>query len=227
MAEAVQMNVIARMHSDFDTKFGVPRQSDLVPDLKSTIVFEKEYRDENMLRGLEQFSHLWLIWLFSENPAGEWSPTVRPPRLGGNVRVGVFATRSPYRPNPVGLSCVRLGGVRRDPKHGWVIDVYGADLVNGTPIIDIKPYIPYADIRSDASGGFTDSVRFHTLQVILPDDLRAKAPADKVSALIGVLQQDPRPSYQDDPDRVYGVSFAGMNVRFKVAGDVLTVTEIQ
>ena len=227
MAEAVQMNVIARMHSDFDTKFGVPRQSDLVPDLKSTIVFEKEYRDENMLRGLEEFSHLWLIWLFSENPAGEWSPTVRPPRLGGNVRVGVFATRSPYRPNPVGLSCVRLSGVRRDPKHGWVIDVYGADLVNGTPIIDIKPYIPYTDIRSDASGGFTDSVRFHMLQVVLSDDLRAKAPADKVSALIGVLQQDPRPSYQDDPDRVYGVSFAGMNVRFKVAGDVLTVTEIQ
>ena len=227
MAEAVQMNVIARMHSDFDTKFGVPRQSDLVPDLKSTIVFEKEYRDENMLRGLEQFSHLWLIWLFSENPAGEWSPTVRPPRLGGNVRVGVLATRSPYRPNPVGLSCVRLGGVRRDSKYGWVIDVYGADLVNGTPIIDIKPYIPYTDIRSDASGGFTDSVRFHTLQVVLPDDLRAKVPADKVSALIGVLQQDPRPSYQNDPDRVYGVSFAGMNVRFRVSEDVLTVVQIE
>lgn len=227
MMEMIQMHVIARMHSDFDTKFGVPRQSDLVPDLKSTIVFEREYRDENMLRGLEQFSHLWLIWLFSENPAGEWKPTVRPPRLGGNARVGVLATRSPFRPNPVGLSCVRLGGVRRDPKQGWVIDVYGADLVNGTPIIDIKPYIPYTDIRSDASGGFTDAVRFHTLNVVISDDLRKRVPKDKQSALIGVLQQDPRPSYQDDPDRVYGISFAGMNVRFRVAGDVLTVIEIQ
>lgn len=227
MADAVSMNVIARMRSDFDTKFGVPRQSDLVPDLKSTIVFEREYRDENMLRGLEQFTHLWLIWLFSENPAGEWSPTVRPPRLGGNARVGVFATRSPFRPNPVGLSCVRFGGVRRDPKDGWVIDVYGADLVNGTPILDIKPYIPYTDIRADAAGGFSDAGRAHVLDVVIDESLRGRIPAEKVSPLIGVLRQDPRPSYQNDPDRVYGVAFAGMNVRFRVAGDVLTVVGIE
>ena len=223
---------IAHIETDFSEKFGIPRQSGLVEELRARIVFEPEFRSPDAVRGLDGYDYIWLVWQFSTVvQAGQdgtnWRPTVRPPRLGGNARVGVFATRSPYRPNPVGLSCVRLGGVRRDPKHGWVIDVYGADLVNGTPIIDIKPYIPYTDIRSDASGGFTDSVRFHTLQVVLPDDLRAKVPADKVSALIGVLQQDPRPSYQDDPDRVYGVSFAGMNVRFRVVGDVLTVIEIE
>ncbi len=226
MTDMVSMHVIARMRSDFDTKFGVPRQSDLVPDLKSTIVFEKDYRDGNMLRGLDQFTHLWVIWLFSENPAGEWSPTVRPPRLGGNARLGVFATRSPFRPNPVGLSCVRIGGVRRDPKDGWVIDVYGADLVNGTPIIDIKPYIPYTDIRFNAVGGFSDAGREHVLDVALSDDLRARIPADKVNPLIGILRQDPRPSYQDDPDRIYGVAFAGMDVRFTVSENVLKVVEI-
>ena len=218
------MQVIARIRSEFPTKFGIPRQSGLVPELKSRIVFEPEYRDENALRGIEQFTHLWLIWNFSESKG--WSPTVRPPRLGGNTRLGVFATRSPFRPNPIGLSVVRLEGVERDPKLGPVLVVSGADLLDGTPILDIKPYIPYADAHPEASGGFTEQTVSHHLDVDFPDQLLQRVPPDKRAALTGVLAQDPRPSYQDDPSRIYGFPFAGMEVRFRVEGEQLTVVDI-
>ena len=224
MAEELSFNIIARIHSDFPTKFGIPRQSALVPELKSRIVFEPEYRDENALRGIEQFTHLWLIWNFSESKG--WSPTVRPPRLGGNTRLGVFATRSPFRPNPIGLSVVRLEGVERDPKLGPVLVVSGADLLDGTPILDVKPYIPYADSHPEASGGFTEQTVSHHLDVDFPDQLFQRVPPDKRAALTGVLAQDPRPSYQDDPTRIYGFPFAGMEVRFRVEGEQLTVVDI-
>ena len=224
MAEELTLHIIARIHSDFPTKFGIPRQSALVPELKSRIVFEPEYRDENALRGIEQFTHLWLIWNFSESKG--WSPTVRPPRLGGNTRLGVFATRSPFRPNPIGLSVVRLEGVERDPKLGPVLVVSGADLLDGTPILDIKPYIPYADAHPEASGGFTEQTVSHHLDVDFPDQLLQRVPPDKRAALTGVLAQDPRPSYQDDPARIYGFPFAGMEVRFRVEGEQLTVVDI-
>ena len=224
MAEELSLHIIARIHSDFPTKFGIPRQSALVPELKSRIVFEPEYRDENALRGIEQFTHLWLIWNFSESKG--WSPTVRPPRLGGNTRLGVFATRSPFRPNPIGLSVVRLEGVERDPKLGPVLVVSGADLLDGTPILDIKPYIPYADSHPDASGGFTEQTVSHHLDVDFPEELLQRVPPDKRAALTGVLAQDPRPSYQDDPSRIYGFPFAGMEVRFRVEGEQLTVVDI-
>ena len=224
MAEELRFNIIARIHSDFPTKFGIPRQSALVPELKSRIVFEPEYRDENALRGIEQFTHLWLIWNFSESKG--WSPTVRPPRLGGNTRLGVFATRSPFRPNPIGLSVVRLEGVERDPKLGPVLVVSGADLLDGTPILDVKPYIPYADSHPEASGGFTEQTVSHHLDVDFPDQLLQRVPPDKRAALTGVLAQDPRPSYQDDPARIYGFPFAGMEVRFRVEGEQLTVVDI-
>ena len=224
MAEELRFNIIARIHSDFPTKFGIPRQSALVPELKSRIVFEPEYRDENALRGIEQFTHLWLIWNFSESKG--WSPTVRPPRLGGNTRLGVFATRSPFRPNPIGLSVVRLEGVERDPKLGPVLVVSGADLLDGTPILDVKPYIPYADAHPEASGGFTEQTVSHHLNVDFPEELFQRVPPDKRAALTGVLAQDPRPSYQDDPARIYGFPFAGMEVRFRVEGEQLTVVDI-
>ena len=224
MAEELSFNIIARIHSDFPTKFGIPRQSALVPELKSRIVFEPEYRDENALRGIEQFTHLWLIWNFSESKG--WSPTVRPPRLGGNTRLGVFATRSPFRPNPIGLSVVRLEGVERDPKLGPVLVVSGADLLDGTPILDVKPYIPYADSHPEASGGFTEQTVSHHLDVDFPEELLQRVPPDKRAALTGVLAQDPRPSYQDDPSRIYGFPFAGMEVRFRVEGEQLTVVDI-
>ena len=224
MAEELSFHIIARIHSDFPTKFGIPRQSALVPELKSRIVFEPEYRDENALRGIGQFTHLWLIWNFSESKG--WSPTVRPPRLGGNTRLGVFATRSPFRPNPIGLSVVRLEGVERDPKLGPVLVVSGADLLDGTPILDVKPYIPYADSHPEASGGFTAQTVSHHLDVDFPDQLLQRVPDNKRAALIGVLSQDPRPSYQDDPERVYGFPFAGMEVRFRVEGEQLTVVDI-
>ena len=224
MAEELSFHIIARIHSDFPTKFGIPRQSALVPELKSRIVFEPEYRDENALRGIEQFTHLWLIWNFSESKG--WSPTVRPPRLGGNTRLGVFATRSPFRPNPIGLSSVRLEGVERDPKLGPVLLVSCADLMDGTPILDIKPYIPYADSHPEASEGFTARTVSHHLEVDFPDQLLQRVPPDKREALIAVLSQDPRPSYQDDPERVYGFPFAGMEVRFRVEGEQLTVIDI-
>ena len=222
----VTIQVIARMHSDFATKFGIPRQSGLVEELRSTIVFEPEFRNSDALRGIEDFSHLWIIWQFSEAVRQGWSPTVRPPRLGGNTRMGVFATRSPFRPNNLGLSSVKLLGVEHTAEYGTVLHVGGADLMDGTPIFDIKPYIAYGDCHPEATGGFTDTAGEFLLQVEFPLQLLEKLPADKREAAIGVLSHDPRPSYQRKPDRVYGLTFAGFDIRFKVADDVLTVEEV-
>ena len=223
--EIHEIKVIARMRSDFKTKFGIPRQSGLVEDLTATVVFEPEYRNPDALRGMEGFSHLWLIWQCSENVRADCAPTVRPPRLGGNRRLGVFATRSPFRPNSIGLSCVKLLAVRRDPDLGPVIDVAGADLMDGTPIYDIKPYAPYADSHPEALGGFA-STRPDVIPVDFPAPLLAKIPEEKRSALTGVLAHDPRPRYQTDEDRVYAMDFAGFTVRFQVRDGVLTVTEV-
>lgn len=220
------MKIIARIHSDFPTKFGVPRQSGLVESLQATVVFEPEYRSADAVRGLDAFSHIWLIWEFSESKRDTWSPTVRPPRLGGNARMGVFATRSPFRPNPLGLSCVRLERIELHPELGPVLHVSGADLMDGTPIYDIKPYIPYADSHPDASAGFTGQVDMQPLRVEIPPTLLGLLPPDKREALTGVLAQDPRPRYQTSPDRVYGLEFAGFDVRFTVDGGTLTVREI-
>lgn len=222
----IEMKVVARIRSDFPTKFGIPRQSGLVEDLRATVVFEPEYRDPAALRGLEGFSHIWLIWQFSQAVRDTWSPTVRPPRLGGNARMGVFATRSPFRPNAIGLSCVRLEGIRHDPDLGDVLEVSGADLMDGTPILDVKPYVPYADCRPEALGGFTGNDGGHTLTVDFPPALLEQVRPDKREALLGVLARDPRPSYQHDPERVYGMAFAGYEVRFSVSGEVLTVREV-
>lgn len=218
---------IAHMRSDFPSKFGIPRQSGLVEDLRSTIVFTPEYRNPDTLRGIEGFSHLWLIWQFSEAVRTEWSPTVRPPRLGGNTRMGVFATRSPFRPNSLGLSCVRLLGIEETNDLGTVIHVAGADLMDGTPIFDIKPYIPYADSHPDAQGGFTDSADDFLLNVDIPEALLQKLPEEKRQAAFGVLSHDPRPSYQKEAHRVYGLSFAGYNIRFQVREKTLTVLDIR
>ena len=225
--EQSTFSVIARMHSDFDQKFGIPRQSGLVEELESTIVFEPEFRNPDALRGLEGFSHLWIVWEFSKARREGWSPTVRPPRLGGNQRLGVFATRSPFRPNPIGLSCVKLVGVEQTEEHGWVIRVAGADLLNGTPIYDIKPYLPYADCKPEAIGGFASAPKEATLAVHIPAEFVEKIPAEKLEAVRGVLAQDPRPSYQDDPERVYGMGFGGMEIKFKVDGDNLTVCGVE
>ena len=221
------INIIARMHSDFATKFGIPRQSGLVEELRSTIVFEPEYRNADALRGIEGFSHLWIIWQFSEAVRSDWSPTVRPPRLGGNTRMGVFATRSPFRPNNLGLSCVKLLGVEETAEHGTVLHVGGADLMDGTPIFDIKPYIPYADCKPDATGGFTDTAGSFLLRVVFPEELLAMLPQEKRQAAVSVLSHDPRPSYQRQPGRVYGLTFAGYNIRFTVTEDVLTVEAVE
>lgn len=215
---------IAHIKSDFSEKFGIPRQSGLVEALTAEVVFRPEFRDPSALRGIDGFSHLWLIWEFSK--ARGWSPTVRPPRLGGNKRLGVFATRSPFRPNPIGLSCVRLVRVRQDRALGPVLVVAGADLLDGTPIYDIKPYLPYADCKPNAAGGFAAAPKGADLAVDCPSGLLALVPEDKRAALLAVLAQDPRPQYQDDPDRVYGMAFAGLEVKFQVAGERLTVTEI-
>ncbi len=217
---------IAHICSDFSEKFGIPRQSGLVEELTATVVFEPAYRDPSALRGLEGFSHLWLIWEFSQARRESWSPTVRPPRLGGNVRLGVFATRSPFRPNPLGLSCVRLLEIRQDREQGPVLVVAGADLMDGTPIYDVKPYLPYADCKPDAVGGFAARPKGADLAVDCSPALLDRVPEDKRAALLAVLAQDPRPQYQDDPERVYGMAFAGLEVRFQVAGERLTVTEI-
>lgn len=217
---------IAKMHSDFSDKFGIPRQSGLVEELRSTIVFEPEYRNPDALRGLEDFSHIWIIWQFSEAVRQGWSPTVRPPRLGGNTRMGVFATRSPFRPNNLGLSCVRILGLEQTAKYGTVIHVGGADLLDQTPILDIKPYIPYSDSKPEASGGFTDHTGDFILEVDFPPDLLEKLPEEKRSAAIGVLSHDPRPSYQRNSERVYGLSFAGYDIRFTVSGKRLAVCEV-
>lgn len=216
---------IARIRSDFSSKFGIPRQSGIVDALEALIVFEPEYRNPDALRGIEEFSHIWLIWQFSEAVRDTWSPTVRPPRLGGNRRLGVFATRSPFRPNALGLSCVRLMGVEQDKELGSVLRVAGADLMDGTPLFDIKPYIPYADCRPGASSGFAPDSGA-TLRVVFADGVEEKIPEKKREALIGVLANDPRPRYQNDPDRVYAMEFAGMEVRFSVGGNVLTVAAI-
>ena len=240
----MEIRPIAYIHTDFPEKFGVPRQSGLAKTLRGRIVFEKEYRNPDALRGLEGFSHLWLIWEFSANrrsadglPANlpsakaateSWQPTVRPPRLGGNAHMGVFATRSPFRPNPLGLSCVRIAGIDLNSPDGPVIDVLGADLMDGTPIYDIKPYITYADSRPDAVCGYVDLLSEPDLKVVLPSDLSARITDTAIiPALIETLRLDPRPSYHDDPEREYGMSFASYNIRFKVNGDILTVTDIK
>lgn len=221
----MEIKPIARIKSDFKTKFGIPRQPGLAPDLEALIVFEEEYRIADALRGLEEFSHLWIIWEFSENIRTEFSPTVRPPRLGGDVRLGVFATRSPFRPNPIGLSCVKILGIEQTTDSGTVIRVSGADLMDGTPIYDIKPYVPYTDSHPDALGGFT-SQGFHEVEVVCAPELIEKLPENKRAGLLQALRQDPRPAYHNDPERVYGMLFAGFDVRFRVDGDVLTVADI-
>ena len=221
------MEIIARIHTDFPEKFGIPRQSGLVDGLTGRIVFEEKYRNPDALRGIEGFSHLWLIWQFSRAIREEWSPTVKPPRLGGNQRMGVFATRSPSRPNPIGLSCVRLQRVELHTAEGPVLWVAGIDLLDGTPIYDVKPYLPYADCHPEATGGFAQEVMGHRLEVAFPEELLALVPPEKREALREVLAQDPRPGYQhNEPDRRYGVAFAGLDVRFTVEGDVLLVREV-
>lgn len=225
--EQLTMHIIANIHSDFPTKFGIPRQSGLVEELTAKIVFTPDYRAPEAVRGLEDFSHIWLIWQFSKAVREHWSPTVRPPRLGGNTRMGVFATRSPFRPNAIGLSCVRLLKVEPNTPEGPVLTVAGADLMDGTPILDIKPYIPYADCQPEATGGFTDTAGDFLLKVEFPPELLSMVPEDRREALIGVLRHDPRPSYQRNAERVYGMEFAGVNVRFKVAEDTLLVVDCE
>ena len=220
------MEPIARIHTDFSTKFGVPRQSGLVEALEAEIIFEPPYREPAALRGLEGFSHLWLVWVFHQAAGRPWSPTVRPPRLGGNRRMGVFATRSPFRPNPVGLSAVKLAGIEAAGPSGPVLRVRGADLVDGTPILDIKPYLPYADCIPEASGGFAPQPALAPLTVEIPPVLLERVPPERRDALEAVLAQDPRPRYQADPERIYGFTFAGLEVRFSVEGEWLTVREV-
>ena len=226
--ESYTIKIIAHIQTEFNTKFGVPRQSGLIDSLRGRIVFEPEYRIADALRGIEGFSHLWLIWQFSEARRDNWSPTVRPPRLGGNTRMGVFATRSPFRPNAIGLSSVKLIDVDYTSPDAPAIIVAGADLMNGTPIIDIKPYLPYTDSHPDASGGFTDT-NTHTmtpLKVNIPEALAARLGADTLAALQGTLACDPRPRYQHDPERIYGMVFANREVKFKVDGETATVISI-
>lgn len=218
-----EMKIIARISTPFKTKFGIPRQSGVAPDVKGEIVFEPDYREIEAVRGLEGFSHIWLIWCFSESVSDKWSPTVRPPRLGGNVRMGVFATRSPFRPNPIGLSSVVLERIEYTDDRGPVLHVRGADLMDGTPIFDIKPYVAYADSHPDASGGFTDTAEFKKLRVELSDGVTPPLS----EGLIEVLENDPRPRYHDDPERVYGMEYDGREVKFRVRGDTLTVIEIR
>ncbi|NCB85206.1 MAG: tRNA (N6-threonylcarbamoyladenosine(37)-N6)-methyltransferase TrmO [Bacteroidia bacterium] len=218
--------MIARIRTDFPTKFGIPRQSGLVKELQGTIIFEPEYRNPEAVRGLEDFSHVWLIWEFSESKRDGWSPTVRPPKLGGNVRIGVFATRSPFRPNPIGLSAVKLERVEFHKKFGPVLHVSGADLMDGTPIYDIKPYIPYADCIPDGKGGFTEETDNILLEVYFPEELLNFITNEKQKALLQVLALDPRPSYQEDEERIYGLEFAGFDIRFRVKGRVINVVEV-
>lgn len=221
-----EMKTIAHIETDFSTKFGIPRQSGMVEGLKGRIVFEPDYRNSDAVRGLEAYSHIWLIWAFSETAREEWSPTVRPPRLGGNKRMGVFATRSPFRPNPIALSSVRLESVELHTPEGPVLHVSGADMINGTPIYDIKPYIVYADCHPDATGGFTDAITTQMLRVYFPEELLSSIPGEKREALLSILANDPRPSYQDDSERVYGLSFSGLDIRFTVEGDCLAVVDV-
>lgn len=226
--DSINFKVIARIKSDFPEKFGIPRQSGILGKLKSTIVFEKEFRNESSLRGLEGFSHLWLLWIFSENirEANSWKPTVRPPRLGGNKRLGVFATRSSFRPNPIALSCVKIVEIKNTPE-GPAIVVAGADLMDGTPIVDIKPYLPYADSHPEALGGFAEPLREDYLEVRCTADLQGKIPAEQWQTLKEILKEDPRPHYQNDPERIYGLRFAQWEVKFKVEEPLLTVISIE
>lgn len=221
------MKKIAHIRSDFKEKFGIPRQSGMVEELRATVVFEPEYRKEDALRGLEGYSHIWLLWEFSENIRESWSPTVRPPRLGGNERVGVFATRSPFRPNPIGLSSVRLLGIEREEGNGLVLQVAGADLLDGTPIYDIKPYLPHVDSHPEATGGFAGEVKDYKLEVECEEQLLKRIPAEKRNALLGILSQDPRPGYQNDEKRVYGMKFSTFNIKFSVKNGILKVLQIE
>lgn len=218
---------IAHIETDFSSKFGIPRQSGLVDELEAKIIFEPQYRIPEAFRGLEGYSHIWLLWQFSECADKEWSPTVRPPRLGGNKRMGVFASRSPFRPNSIGLSCVKLISIDETDENGTVLTVSGADLLDGTPIIDVKPYLPYVDSHPEASGGFALQEKEGSLDVIFAAELLSNIPADKQEALRAVLKQDPRPQYQNDPKRIYGLEFAGYDVRFKVKENLLTVVEVE
>lgn len=224
--DELTLRPIAQMESEFPTKFGIPRQSGLVEGLRGTVVFEREFRNPDVLRGIENFSHLWLLWGFSEARRENWSATVRPPRLGGNERVGVFATRSPFRPNPLGLSCVRLDRVEPETPRGPILHVLGADLMDGTPIYDIKPYLPYADARPGAAQGFAPPPEA-ALEVDVPPALLERVPPEHREPLREVLAWDPRPHYQKDPRRVYGMSFAGLEIQFTVEGEILTVTDIR
>ncbi len=238
--DEITFKVVARIRSDFHDKFGIPRQSGLLKNLRSTIVFEPEYRNVDALRGLEGFSHLWLLWIFSENVRDSWKPTVRPPRLGGNTRLGVFATRSSFRPNPLAMSCVKIERIDLDGEGAPTITVSGADLMDGTPIVDIKPYLPYTDSVPDALGGFAEAVRFKKLEVVFSSEAQAaldgtdlafdvahiEFPAEKKAALVELLSEDPRPAYQRSADRIYGIRFAGFEIKFQVQGDHLTVVSI-
>ncbi len=223
----MEFQPIAHIHNDYTAKFGIPRQSGIVEQVESTIIFEPKYRNVDALRGLDGYSHLWLLWVFSEAIRDTWSPTVLPPRLGGKTRMGVFATRSPFRPNPIGLSSVKLLGIDLHAADGPVIHVAGADLMDGTPLLDIKPYLPYTDSHPDAVGGFADPVRDYQLQVVFPEQLLVQVPQRLREPVMGLLSQDPRPSYQNDPDRLYGVAFGGYDFRFRVQDGVLTVCEIE
>lgn len=224
--ENQSLKIIARIRTDFPEKFGIPRQSNLITSLKSVIVFEPQYRNQDALRGLEGFSHIWLIWAFSYAIRDTWAPMVKPPRLGGNTRMGVFATRSPFRPNALGLSSVKLDRIEMHPELGPILHVSGADLMDNTPIYDIKPYLPYTDSHPEAVGGFADPLKDYALEVEFPEDLLILIPAEHHEALFGVLAHDPRPSYQNDPERKYGFGYAGFNIRFTVKGTMLTVCEV-
>ncbi|MDD6683564.1 MAG: tRNA (N6-threonylcarbamoyladenosine(37)-N6)-methyltransferase TrmO [Clostridiales bacterium] len=221
------MQIIAHLHNDFPTKFGLPRQSGLAKNMLSTIVFEKEYQVPEALRGLDGYSHLWLLWEFHQAKRESWSPTVRPPRLGGNTRMGVFATRSPFRPNPIGLSCVKLEEIKKTAEHGYVLIVSGADLMDGTPIFDIKPYLPYADCHPEATGGFAQDVMGHALKVKFPEEWLEKIPEDRRETLLSILEQDPRPGYQQDPGRIYGFAYGQWEIKFRVEGESLTVCQVE
>ncbi len=222
---SIKITPIAKIRTDFSSKFGIPRQSGLVDSLTAEIIFEPPFRLPEMLRGIENFSHLWLIWQFTES-GDIWHPTVRPPRLGGNTRVGVFASRSPFRPNPLGMSCVKLVSVNRDTPNGITLTVSGADMLDGTPIFDIKPYIPLADLRADATQGYTEITKEHALSVVFPGELLEKLPNSKRDAASAILTGDPRPGYENDPDKKYGLEFAGFDIGFAVCDNTLTVFRV-
>ena len=221
----MELKVIAKVRTDFPSKFGIPRQSGLV-ETKGSIVFEPEFRDESMLMGIEEFSHLWIIWGFSEHFDKGWSPTVRPPKLGGNERRGVFATRSPFRPNPLGLSCVKFIGLERTEEYGVVLHILGVDMVNETPVYDIKPYLPYVEAHIDAAGGFAQEKQQYRLNVIIPDEWKIMIPSDHLEVICDILAQDPRPAYQNDPDRIYGMEYLDLDIRFQIDGENLIVCEV-